>query len=98
MGLGINRARVLKDGKITFNAGGSLINCSIRDLTVGGAKVRLIASTALPEYFELLCVADEILYPAKMAWRRGEYVGFTFVGPPRRMPHRKKPRNQMSLA
>jgi hypothetical protein len=88
------RNRVLRDGKIVFNGGTSLINCIIRDQTEGGAKLQVPAPTSLPTNFELLCLTEGMTYPAQIAWRRGDHVGVAFVGPPRREARRKKTKNR----
>ena len=84
------RSRVLREGKLVFNAGTSLINCIIRDQSEGGARLSVPAPTALPKQCELLCLTEGIFYPAEIVWRRGNYVGIVFVGQPRRGPRRKK--------
>jgi hypothetical protein len=80
------RHRVLRKGKIVFNSGSSLIDCVIRDQSLSGAKLRVPAPTELPKTFELLCVAEETLYPAETMWRLGDELGVAFVGEPRRAP------------
>ena len=82
------RNRALKDGKIVFNAGMSVINCTIRDRTESGAKLQLAISTELPKVFELHCLSDGSSYPAEIVWRRGLHVGITFIGLAKRLPRR----------
>lgn len=82
------RARVLREAKIVFNSGASLIDCFIRDEHEEGARLRVPAPTVLPDSFQLLWVADEIIREAETAWRRGDDLGVRFVGPPKPAPHR----------
>jgi hypothetical protein len=84
------RSRVLREGRLVLNnSGTALIDCVIRDKTEGGAKLRILAPTALPKTLELLCITEGMLYPAEIIWRHGDDLGVAFVGPPRRAPPRK---------
>ena len=83
------RRRVLREGRIVLNAGWSLVNCAIHDQSEAGAKLRVPATTALPNNFELLCVTERMLYQTELMWRRGDDLGVAFVGTPRRAPPRK---------
>lgn len=89
------RPRTLKDGRIVFNSGSSSIDCIIRDRSESGAKLRVPAPTALPEYFELLSLSERMVHPAQIMWRRGDFVGIAFVGRPKPEPRRKKPSKQI---
>lgn len=82
------RNRALKDGKVVFNGGRSLINCTVRDRTESGAKLQFVRSTELPKVFELHCLSEVMSYPAAIVWRRGDQVGITFTGLPNRLPRR----------
>lgn len=82
------RNRALKDGRIVFNAGMSLINCTIRDRTEGGAKLQLALPTELPNIFELHCLSEGLSYPAETVWHRGDHMGIKFIGLPKRLPRR----------
>ena len=89
------RNRTLKDGKVVFNAGMSLIDCTIRDRTEGGARLQLTIPVKLPKVFELLCVTEGLLYPATIVWHRGDHVGITFTGMPKRLPRGIKTKQQL---
>lgn len=82
------RKRTLKEGRIVLSDR-STIDCTIRDLGEGGAKLVFDGLTSLPESFELLIVADNKLMPAQLLWRRGLSVGVAFTGPERPAPTRK---------
>jgi len=83
------RRRVLKEGRVVFNGGCSVINCVISDRSESGARLRVPASTELPNNFGLLFLTEEILFPAEIAWRHQDEIGIRFVGQPRRAPPRK---------
>jgi hypothetical protein len=80
------RQRVLREGRLVFNAGSSVINCIIRELGPSGAKPRVPAPTCLPRKVGLMCLTSELLYPAEIRWRHGDDLGVMFTGEPRRMP------------
>lgn len=86
---GCRRKRVLREARIVLNSGQSVINCIVRDQSEIGAKLRVAAATVLPTTFELLCLTEQVLRPAEIAWRRGYDLGIRFVGPPRGAPPRK---------
>ena len=79
------RYRVLKEGKIIRGAHHSSIWVIIRDLSVGGARVRVSPAEPIPHTFELLVVNEKLLFPAIVKWRKGEMVGVAFVSEPRPM-------------
>jgi len=78
----IPRRRVLKGGKIIFADGNQVVDCVIRNLSVGGARLDVPATLALPHAFTLLDVQTERRYIAAVAWRRGDQMGVEFSDPP----------------
>lgn len=84
------RHKVLKAGKIVFSNLGASIDVTIRDMSDGGARVRVPPNIALPKLFNLLVVSDGLLFPAELRWHRGEFVGMSFVGEPRRTALKSK--------
>jgi hypothetical protein len=64
-------------------------DCSIRDVTAKGARIRLKSDTiALPATFELVFVVDGLAFPAKNKWRKGPEYGVEFTGPARKITAR----------
>jgi diguanylate cyclase (GGDEF)-like protein len=51
--------RVLKGGKIAFNGGRSVIDCTVRRLSGAGARLEVISSTDIPTRFKLQIEADD---------------------------------------
>jgi hypothetical protein len=80
------RQRVLREGRLVFNAGSSVINCIIRELGPGGARLRVPAPTNLPRSVGLMCLTSQMLYPSEIVWRHGDDLGVVFTGEPRRVP------------
>ena len=75
------RYRVLNGGKLIVNDGQSVIDCVIRDMSEGGAKVRITIPTMLPKQLEMLVVKNNMLYPAEVRWNRNSEAGLMFTGP-----------------
>jgi hypothetical protein len=80
------RRRILKEGRIVIRRGWSLINCSIRDTSRGGARLSVKPETVLPKEFDLLFVTEQLLVPCEIRWRRGERMGVRYTGPSRKAP------------
>jgi hypothetical protein len=75
-----HRTRALLSGKIIVGNGVMSPDCVIRDLSDGGARVRISGSIELPEAVGLLVIKDGLLFDATLAWRRGDETGLAFTG------------------
>lgn len=73
-----HRSRTLKRGQIRIDGGKSLIDCTIRDLTETGAKLRFENVFPLPPQFELFIVDAKAIWPARSAWQKGVEAGVEF--------------------
>jgi len=70
------RLRTLQGGRIVFNWAASTIDCTIRDLSNGGARLRFAVDyLEPPAAFELMVVPAGFRVPARVAWLRGPEVG-----------------------
>jgi hypothetical protein len=72
------RAKVTFRGKILDATGTPICDCTICDLSIVGAKVKLDSSQPIPEQFYLLDITNEIAYDARTAWWRPELAGLAF--------------------
>jgi two-component system cell cycle response regulator len=72
------RIRVLKGAQLQFRNKLVSIDCMMRDLSVGGARIRLNGPTGLPDRFNLRMNGTGDKFPAKLVWRRGNDVGVSF--------------------
>jgi hypothetical protein len=77
---GGHRARTLLAGKIVTAQGLNVLDCTIRDFSSGGARVRISAATLLPSTVSLLVIKEGLLFEANVAWRQGDETGLVFVG------------------
>ena len=85
----VKRHRVLKDGRIILPGSWVTYDCSIRDITEKGARIRLKSDTiALPADFELVFIVDGLAFPVNKKWRRGLEYGVEFTGQARKVTAR----------
>jgi hypothetical protein len=83
------RPRVLKDGKIVSMSLGSVVDCSVRDVSATGARIRCKSQNAIPDDFELLIQSDNTIRPVRSGGRRNDGAGLVFTGEARRAPPRR---------
>ncbi len=76
------RKRMLKAGRVIVDHQ-LTIDCIIRDMGEGGARLVFGAPMALDGDLELLVVATQTVFPALLVWHRGLAAGVRFVGPGR---------------
>jgi hypothetical protein len=82
------RRRTLKAGKVILSDWTS-IDCTIRDLSEGGAKLEFGGVVILPPEFQLLIVSENTLIPTALVRHHGLQAGIRFTGPMRNAPPRK---------
>ena len=71
------RRRVLKAGLIAFE--GATVDCTIRNISSGGAGVELKSPVELPQAFRLVVQADDCICWCRIAWRQGQRLGVSFA-------------------
>jgi hypothetical protein len=72
------RLRALMGAKILFNQGNSSLDCLIRDISEGGARLSASQAVTLPDEFELFIPQKNATFRVRMVWRRSEGVGVSF--------------------
>jgi hypothetical protein len=72
------RRRTLKSGKIVFNGGASVIDCTIRDLSQSGARLLVESVLGIPDQFTLEAMGREPL-ACTVVWRLASSVGVSFL-------------------
>lgn len=55
-------------------------DCTVVDLSKGGAKISISEIYPLPGRFRLLQVRGGLVYEARLRWRRGDLTGLAFDG------------------
>lgn len=73
------RRRMLKQAQIVTNSGHSTVDCLVRDMSLGGARLKVENGLAVPASFELLLVSDDTRVLANVVWRRPNEVGVRFA-------------------
>ena len=71
------RQRTLKAGKIVFNDGQSVIDCRVRDLSLGGARLVVTTVVGVPDQF-VLQVSGRPQQSCRIVWRRADEIGVAF--------------------
>ena len=75
----LQRGRTLLGGKIVFNTGRSVIDCTVRNLSDEGACVQVASPIGLPEYVHLLIAGDAEPRACNLAWHSGNRIGLSFA-------------------
>lgn len=73
------RRRTFKGGKICFNYGRSVIDCTIKNLSPSGAALLVERTTGIPEEFNLIINPDNIVRACKTVWKTETQIGVAFV-------------------
>lgn len=72
------RIRVLKGARLQFKNKLVSLDCTMRDISVGGARLRLNGPTGLPDRFDIFMNGTGDKFPARLVWRRGNEIGVSF--------------------
>ena len=72
------RMRTLKSARIIFNEHRSVIDCTVRNLTSGGACLNVESAIGIPERFDVLFDADKSVRPCRMVWHKQKQLGVEF--------------------
>ena len=81
------RHRVLKRVKAVFNTNRSVVDCLMRDLSQGGARLACEQASLLPDEFVLVFTSEREMRDVRVAWRRFNELGVQFLSPPRKALH-----------
>jgi len=74
------RMRVLKSAKIVLGTS-SVLDCVVRDLTNGGARVKISNAANLPDCVAITFDAGRTCRPCRVAWRKIDETGLQFSAP-----------------
>ena len=75
------RRRVLKEGKLIFGQAHSVVDCTIDNMSDGGAHIRITSSHGVPQDFYLVEANRGIIHKAEVAWRTTTGIGLKLLGP-----------------
>lgn len=85
---GAHRKRTLKEAKVILTDS-TVMDCLVRDISEGGARLAFGDAFTLPKEFRLLVVSTNTVFPARLLWQRGLTAGIGFTGPEEPAPARK---------
>jgi hypothetical protein len=74
------RRRVLKIAQITFKDRCAAIDCTIRDISDGGACLKVETPVGIPDTF-ILAVGGVPTHPCRVVWRKASQIGVEFIYP-----------------
>jgi hypothetical protein len=72
------RRRVLKGGRIVINDGFSTFECTVRNLSETGARLKVVSIIGIPDRFELL-MDDGRKFACTAKWKTEFEIGVEFV-------------------
>jgi hypothetical protein len=74
------RRRSLLGGRVAFDDGKKVFDCTIRDVSSGGARITIPESETIPPRFHLINMRDRVVHECAVAWLKGGEAGLTFLG------------------
>lgn len=72
------RHRTLKRGLIVFHDGYSAFDCTVRNLSSGGAMLLFGEAVGVPNHFDLAVRPSDTLRPCTVRWRNEIALGLSF--------------------
>ena len=73
------RPRVLLAGRLIFDEGTMTVDCTIRDRTESGARLKLSGPAVLPPKMTLIEIGSGIAHECELTWRRFPEIGVSFL-------------------
>lgn len=73
------RMALQKAATIVVEQTGQVISCTLRDIHTRGARISVMAHYAIPDEFMLKSRQEGLDTRARVAWRRGNELGVSFV-------------------
>ncbi len=71
------RHKVLKHGTLAFTGGGG-VDCMVRNISSGGARLDVANPFGLPQSFTLVIQADQFRRPCHPVWCSDTRIGVAF--------------------
>lgn len=77
------RRRTLKSAKVVFGDYRYVIDCTMRDVSPTGARLKVGAAVSeVPTEFHLFDLSDRSIRRASVVWREGKEIGVRFDSEP----------------
>lgn len=74
-----DRTRTFIAARILFNKGLMQVDCTVRNLSEGGAKLEVSHAVALPDEFDLHMPQRASTRRVRMCWRSADHCGVAFI-------------------
>ena len=71
------RQKVLKHGTLAFGGGGG-VECMVRNISQGGARLDVANPSGLPQSFTLLIETDQFMHRCRPVWCSENRLGVAF--------------------
>ena len=91
------RRRMLKSGIVAYSGRHCTIPCTVRDISDGGARLRVTSSLLAPDTFELIIESEGLEADCEVVWRDESQIGVRFVGAPRLVTPRMRQSVQVNI-
>ena len=72
------RRRTLLAGRVCFDAGSEIFDCTIRNLSASGARITVPKDQPLPKTLYLIKLRDRVAFEATVVWTKGTEAGLAF--------------------
>ena len=77
----VGRTRINRGALLFFSGKVGIVSCCVRDVTNGGAGIRLDGLSVVPVNFYLSFDKFRTSRTCQMAWRDGDFIGVTLDQP-----------------
>jgi hypothetical protein len=65
------------------SAGGSVMSCTVRNISLEGAAIDVENPAFVPAHFRLVMAKGSSVHECRIAWIKQTRIGVTFVGTPK---------------
>jgi hypothetical protein len=72
------RHRTFKGARIAFKDHGAAIDCVVRNLSDGGARLKVESPIGISETFDLVFEDDQSVRSCRVVWRKDTQIGVKF--------------------
>jgi hypothetical protein len=72
------RRRTLLGGRVTYDDGAHVFDCTIRDLSDSGARITVPGQQPIAPRVFLINIRDRVVYEARVVWNRSGQAGLAF--------------------
>jgi PilZ domain len=72
------RRRVFKTATLAFKGRSATIDCTICDLSEGGARLKVASAVGIPDSFELMLAGEPVRF-CRVIWVKATQIGVAFV-------------------